>query len=184
MTYLDYDTYCNEVKRTLNGHWTAPGIDYKDRWPYHVEAIGLLKMLNITRPDEVLEIGHLGATLIAGSDSLDYPNREFHIPGYEFTPTIWHDLRVIPWPIATGRYKALVALRVWHHLKPVEREAFLEAKRVAENIIMVCPEVNVRGRGVTRQQFTEWHGRPPEYFSDVNMGPLYLFKGACSESKS
>ncbi len=174
--YIDYDTYCREALRTKNTHWTAPAISFKERWPYHQEAIEILKGLDIQHPSEVLEIGSLGASVVLGSDTLDYDNAEFRVHGYSYQPTIKHDLRQIPWPIETGKYKALVALRVWHHLKPVEHKALIEARRVAENVIIVCPEANVRGRGITREQFTEWGG-PPRHFSDVVMGPLYWWNG-------
>ena len=174
--FINYNEYTYNVIRTGNGHWTARGLNYADRWPYHQIAIDIIRSLRIDDPSGVLEIGALGATLVKGSDTLDFDNDEFRITGYNDKPTINHDLRVLPWPIEK-HYKVIVALRVWHHLKPVEREAFLEAKRIAENVIIVCPEVNVRGRGITRQQFEQWHGGLAEIFSDVSMGPLYLFKG-------
>lgn len=174
--FINYNEYTYNVIRTGNGHWTARGLNYADRWPYHQIAIDIIRSLRIDDPSGVLEIGALGATLVKGSDTLDFDNDEFRITGYNDQPTINHDLRVLPWPIEK-HYKVIVALRVWHHLKPVEREAFLEAKRLADNVLIVCPEVNVRGRGITRQQFEQWHGGLAEIFSDVSMGPLYLFKG-------
>ena len=176
LEFTTFEKYVQNVVKTGNGHWTAKGIDYADRWPYHQMTIDIIRSMRIDNPADVLEIGTLGASLVVGSDTLDFDNDEFRITGYDYKPTINHDLRILPWPIEK-HYKVIVALRVWHHLKPVEREAFLEAKRIAENVIIVCPEVNVRGRGVTRQQFTEWHGREPDIFSDVAMGPLYLFRG-------
>lgn len=175
--FTTFEKYVQNAVKTGNGHWTAKGIDYADRWPYHQISIDIIRSLKIHNPSDVLEIGTLGASLVVGSDTLDFDNDEFRITGYDFTPTINHDLRVLPWPIEK-HYKVIVALRVWHHLKPVEREAFLEAKRLADNVLIVCPEVNVRGRGITRQQFEQWNGGAAEIFSDVSMGPLYLFKGA------
>jgi hypothetical protein len=175
--FTTFEKYVQNAVKTGNGHWTAKGIDYADRWPYHQISIDIIRSLKIDNPSDVLEIGTLGASLVVGSDTLDFDNDEFRITGYKFTPTINHDLRILPWPIEK-HYKVIVALRVWHHLKPVEREAFLEAKRLADNVLIVCPEVNVRGRGITRQQFEQWNGGAAEIFSDVSMGPLYLFKGA------
>ena len=175
--FTTFEKYVQNAVKTGNGHWTAKGIDYADRWPYHQISIDIIRSLKIDNPSDVLEIGTLGASLVVGSDTLDFDNDEFRITGYDFTPTINHDLRVLPWPIEK-HYKVIVALRVWHHLKPVEREAFLEAKRLADNVLIVCPEVNVRGRGITRQQFEQWNWGAAEIFSDVSMGPLYLFKGA------
>ena len=173
--FITFEEYKTKALRTNNPHWTlAPGSTYQDRWAYHAMAIELLKGLDIKIPSAVLEIGTLGASLVKGSDTLDMHGN------YEIT--IKHDLRVIPWPISK-KYKALVALRVWHHLMPFQREAFMEAKRIAENIIIVCPEETYKHRiGITREQFAEWNGKKPDYVEDVNgadddpMGPVYLFK--------
>ncbi|MFA5424353.1 MAG: hypothetical protein WC374_10910, partial [Phycisphaerae bacterium] len=143
--FINYNEYTYNVIRTGNGHWTARGLNYADRWPYHQIAIDIIRSLRIDDPSGVLEIGALGATLVKGSDTLDFDNDEFRITGYNDQPTIKHDLRIIPWPVEK-HYRLIIALRVWHHLKPVEREAFLEAKRIADNVLIVCPEVNVRGR--------------------------------------
>ena len=180
---ITFDEYKENALQTNKAHWTlAPGSTYQDRWPYHALAIMLLKGLNIESPSDVLEIGTYGASLVKGSDTLDIESSKPRCQG-EYRLTMTHDLRIIPWPISK-KYKVLVALRVWHHLMPVQREAFSEAKRIAENIIIVCPEETHRHRiGITRQQFTEWNGgREPEYIADVfgaendAMGPIYLFR--------
>ncbi len=175
--FVTFDEYKNNGLRTYPAHWTlAPGSTYQDRWPYHAKAIELLRGLDLESPSDVLEIGTYGASLVKGSDTLDIGSSKARVQG-EYKLTMTHDLRIIPWPISR-KYKALVALRVWHHLMPMQREAFNEAKRIAENIIIVCPEETYRHRiGITRQQFAEWYGKEPEYIADLgDMGPIYLFK--------
>jgi hypothetical protein len=180
--FVTFDEYKQNGLHTNKTHWSlAPGSTYQERWPYHAEAIELLKGLNIEAPSDVLEIGTYGASLVKGSDTLDIESSKPRCQG-DYRLTITHDLRILPWPISK-KYKALVALRVWHHLMPVQREAFNEAKRISENIIIVCPEETYHHRiGVTRQQFAEWNGREPDYIADVfgaendAMGPIYLFK--------
>lgn len=180
--FVTFEEYKENVIKTNKAHWTlAPGSTYKDRWPYHAIAIDLLKGLEIESPSDVLEIGTYGASLVNGSDTLDIASA-LNRTNKSYKPTIIHDLRIIPWPI-TKKYKAVVALRVWHHLMPYQREAFLEAKRIAENIIIVCPEETYRHRiGIRRQQFIEWMGKKPDFIVDVDgaandpMGPIYFFK--------
>lgn len=69
-----------------------------------------------------------------------------------FEPTYWHDVRFTPWPVHGKRYDLVVALRVWHHLVPLQKESFEEARRIAKRVLIVCPEREIVGRGITRRQ--------------------------------
>jgi len=150
---------------------------YNARWPYHERAIEIVKSLNVSDAGKVLEIGTFGAGLVIGSDKMDLPNTSWSLPEHQMV--IWHDAREIPWPFDNGRYELLIALRVWHHLHPMQCESFEEAKRVAQNLIIECPEKEVVGIGITREQFIEWNnGKSPIEEHDMGTwGRLYLWRG-------
>lgn len=171
MKYLDFQTF--EATVSGDDRWRS----YRERWLYHEAAIGMIKGLDIKRSKSVLEMGTFGAGLVIGSDRMDLPGGEWEFSGDR--RTILHDARVIPWPITSGRYDLLVALRLWHHLAPLQRECFMEAKRIARNIIIECPEQEVVGVGIAREQFIEWNGEKPAEEIDFGAwGRLYLFKGS------
>ncbi|MCK9362137.1 MAG: hypothetical protein M0P74_00820 [Syntrophales bacterium] len=167
---LDYRAYLANVA----GHplWKS----YRARWQYHAAAIDWIRELGISDPKQVLEIGTFGAGLVNGSDRMDLPSGEWQ---EESPGIIRHDARILPWPFASRRYKLLIALRVWHHLFPVQGECFREAKRIAKQLIIECPEVEAVGQGISRDKFIEWNGAPPAAEKDFGpWGRLYLFGGA------
>ncbi len=168
MKTLDFATY--EANAMLDPQWKS----YRERWAYHEAAIGIVNALNLSRPKRVLEIGAFGAGIVIGSDRMDLPDGSWNLPGD--IRTILHDARDIPWPIADNRYDLLIALRVWHHLAPVQESCFTEAKRIAKNIIIACPEQEVVGIGIKRDRFIAWNGAPPLKECDFGTwGKLYWF---------
>jgi len=168
--YLDRAGY--EANAVKDDKWRS----HKARWPYHVAAIATVESLGIKDAGEVLEIGAFGAQIVIGSDTMDLPQGDWEIPGARSTYA--HDARELPWPIKTGRYSLVVALRVWHHLFPRQKECFLEAKRVAKHVLIVCPEKEIVGVGIRRRQWDDWNGSPPIRQAELEgWGRLYLFKG-------
>jgi len=170
MRFLDYQSYLANARR----HGWPPA--YQARWAYHAAAIRVAGTLSLTHPGAVLEIGSFGAQIVPGSDTLDLPQGEWSLP--DCPPTWPHDARLLPWPLEAGRYQLLVALRVWHHLAPVQAQCFREAQRVARHLLIVCPEQETVGVGIHQSQWTAWNGGPPVHRETLpGWGNLYLFEG-------
>ena len=124
------------VKKYEGKHWTLNTIE--QRWEYHSRVVELIKFLNISSPSNVLEMGTMGVSCVDGSDTIDYMER-WNFPGKK--PTYIHDARVTPWPIKDKQYDLFVALRVFQHLTPFQREATIEAMRIARKVIVAVPDV-------------------------------------------
>jgi hypothetical protein len=168
ITYLTYNDYFANARRS--GQWKSHAL----RWPYHHGALEIIQGLNLNDSRKVLEIGSFGAGLVHGSVRMDLPGTSWEIK--QNRTDIKHDARVIPWPFGDREFDLVVTLRVWHHLAPVQREAFLEARRVAKYVLIECPEQEVVGAGIPHQKFTEWNGGPPLIVRDfADWGLLYLF---------
>jgi hypothetical protein len=171
----------NAAKHSAS-HWT----NAKDRWRYHKKAIELLQEIGPQNPSDVLELGTMGASLVNGSDTMDF-NSKWMERGY--APTIFHDARNIPWPIEDNRYQVLVALRVYQHLVPSQKEAFKEARRIARNVIIVVPDkypttiMGDRSAGaISPEDFTSWNGGvPPTRYTPFGnwIGGLYFWGENC-----
>jgi hypothetical protein len=172
---LDIGRY---LKNAIKNGWPPA---YKARWAYHAKAIEIAKKLSLSHPrmnaGKVLEIGSFGAQIVIGSDTMDLQSDEWKTP--VFSPTYSHDARVLPWPIESEKYLLLVALRLWHHLAPVQEQCFREAKRVALNVLIECPEKEIVGQGITRAQFIAWNDGvlPVEEYDMGEWGRLYLWRG-------
>jgi hypothetical protein len=168
LRYLTHEEYLKNAAK--DGQWKSHAL----RWPYHQAAIDIIRGLNIADPGKILEIGSFGAGLVHGSVRMDLPGTAWEIK--QNRTDIKHDARITPWPFVDGEFDLLVALRVWHHLAPVQREAFLEAKGIAKHVLIECPEREVVGVGISQQKFTEWNGGPPLIVRDfADWGLLYLF---------
>jgi hypothetical protein len=122
----------------------------------------------------------MGVSLVKGSHTLDYDasknNKDWVIPE---PPTYVHDARVLPWPIKDGTYELAVALRVFHHLRPFQRQCFAEAKRIADALIIVVPDKSIHPAGIDRTDLVEWNdGHEPcrEQRFSGELGTGYLFK--------
>ena len=175
--YLDYEDFRQIVIRNYGEGSIVHG-ELDDRWTYHSRVIDILRSANVTRPEQVLEVGTMGTQLVQGADTLDYDGK-WNYEGLD--PTYWHDVRVVPWPIPDKQYEWLVAMRVFHHLYPAQREAFQEARRVARNVVIIVPRVAPQraptDRGITPMQFYRWNrGIPPTLWEPVPVfGSLYIW---------
>ena len=156
LSYLsraDFETSVSKVKK-------AHGKGGASRWVYHEAAVSFLRQVAPTHPENVLEMGTMGFCVVQGSHTIDYAEK-WKVKG--FAPTYLHDARQLPWPIPDKRYEVFIALRVFHHLYPLQRECFLQARRIARNIIIVAPEsyeverLQDSSRGIPREAFTEWN---------------------------
>lgn len=176
MRFLTYDEFCDTVLSLEgDGHWTSELMD--DRWSYHAESITILERLKLDDPTSVLEVGTMGAPIVSGSDTLDLADR-WDFPGKN--PTITHDARDTPWPIQDEAYEVLVALRVYQHLAPSQKEATAEAFRVAKRVLIVVDQhyenpVLPDSKGISRDAFIRWVGRPPDIESETGKGTLFFW---------
>ena len=174
--YLTREKYELLTQKYEGGHWTKETIE--TRWDYHHRVIELLKGLKITSVSEVLELGTMGVSCIDGSDSMDYADR-WNFPGKN--PTYLHDARIFPWPIKDKQYEVFVALRVFQHLTPVQKESFIEAIRIAKKIILVIPDIYHNtvlpdASGITYQNFYEFlNGVHPNLYLPTAQGWLYFW---------
>jgi hypothetical protein len=176
--FLTRDRFDNNARANSGGHWDSPD----RRWPYHQAAIERVKALHPSAPSDVLEMGTMGASIITNSHTIDYADR-WLFKG--LAPTYPHDARVVPWPIDNGRYEIFVALRVWQHLVPMQRQAFLEARRIAKSLVMIVPEDypssigDHPAAGVSVAEFTEWNdGVGPIFAQNLGWpGLLTVWKG-------
>lgn len=176
LEFLTKDKLEQIASASEGGHWDCTPLDH--RWDYHQKAIDIIKALPINTPDQVLEIGTMGASLVAGSHTLDYAER------WEFVgkrPNYLHDARKLPWPIKDKSYELFIALRVFQHLTPVQKECFLEAGRIAKRIIIVVPRhyknmVLPGSKGITHDDFLTWNEHvQPTTCLQTQMGDLYFW---------
>jgi len=108
---------------------------YKGRWGYFEAArdyiLGIPGMEN-WRPEDVLEIGPYKVPLVRGCDTMD-------VEPWLDALTHRHDAGKVPWPVEDGRYRLMVALQVWEHLRGRQREAWREVERVADWAVISLP---------------------------------------------
>lgn len=157
-------------------HWAS--VPLGKRWDYHEKTINIVKTLDISSSEKVLEIGTMGVQCVCGSTTLDLLDRwKYKVK----IPDIVHDLRTIPWPLHDKQFELLVALRVFQHLAPFQRECFLEATRVAEKIILVVPakydsELFPESQGINYSDFVEFlDGTHPRIHQETALGDLYFW---------
>lgn len=158
--YLSHDDYTTATSNK-SGHWRNAA----SRWDYHRRAIEFVRQARPAHARDVLEMGTMGVSIVKGSDTVDYDEKWRHGGP---RPTFVHDARSIPWPVDDKRYQVFVALRVFHHLWPRQREAFAEARRIAHHIVLVVPDRYEVAKladtsvGISVEQLTEWNrGIPP-----------------------
>jgi len=162
---VEFLTHADYLEASAQGVADGPAKNAAARWEYYKSAIDFVRLCKPACASAVLELGAQGVPIVKGSDTLD-PTGRWASPG---PGTVHHhELRSLPWPLADKRYTVLVALRVFHHLGLSQRACFLEARRVARNIVLVVPEhYEAPGKrdtsaGITEAQFTEWNdGVPP-----------------------
>lgn len=160
-TFLTRELYEETATATRQHHWRKTA----GRWPYHAAAVEIARRLAPAEPSEVLELGTMGVSCVIGSDTMDYAEK-WNVP--RFRPTFPHDARITPWPVADKAYTLFIALRVFHHLNPVQAACFREARRIARNIVIVTPtvydvpELQATSRGLTPDEILDWNdGTPP-----------------------
>lgn len=99
-----------------------------ERWQLYSTVLKLIRQLS---PATVLELGPHKLPLVLDGDTMD---RKDTLP-----PTIQHDARQTPWPIADQQYDLFVALQVWEHLDAQQVAAFREVQRIARRAILSFP---------------------------------------------
>lgn len=176
ISYLSKENYDILSKKLAGTHWSEETID--TRWDYHNRVIELIKALNITKSSDVLELGTMGISCVIDSKTMDYAER-WNFPGKN--PTHLHDARVFPWPIHDKQYELFIALRVYQHLTPVQKDAVLEAVRIAKKVIIVVPEVYhnevlPNATGITYRDFCNFlNGIHPNLYLPTAQGFLYYW---------
>jgi hypothetical protein len=158
--YVTFDEFAGATPSATRDNGKASAV----RWEYHKSAIDFVRLCKPTTASDVLELRAKGVPIVKGSDTLD-PTGKWAPSGPGAVHL--HEPRNLPWPVADKRYTVLIALRVFQHLWPSQRECFLEARRVARNIVMVAPDQypappqHDTSAGVTEAQLTEWNGGVP-----------------------
>lgn len=150
MKYLDFDTYETIAKANPGPHWDS----YMGRWPYFRRAAEIAQTIHLNGPKSVLEMGTMGVSVVADCNTIDYADN------WDFrgkAPTYLWDARNAPWPIPDKKYSLFIALRVFQHLAPVQRQCFEEAKRIADNVLIVVPSEYNNDTGITEEMFTSWN---------------------------
>jgi hypothetical protein len=184
INFITKDKYEFNALRTMSNvpieknqkYWA----DYDLRWLYHEKAIQILKKYGVKSADKVLELGTMGVCLVDGSHTMDYNVNLEHLVAH---PKYLCDARSIPWPIDSNSYEWFIALRVFHHLWPVQRECFEEALRVSKNIILVVPHIlpvnhNLgHAAAITPSDFRAWNHdiAPQECVPVGEFGFLYVW---------
>ena len=149
---------------------------WKDsRWNYHSIASALAQYIN---PKRVLELGTMGVKICEFSDEMDFPIADFWPVD---SPKYLHNAKETPWPVETGAYDLFIALRVFHHLNPFQKECFLEAKRIAKWVLITIP-VNYSHTAANRvitldEMILINDGVPPVVVSETEEEFLYLWSG-------
>ncbi len=176
LEYLDSKTFFEKTKELEGGHWTPETM--AQRWNYHEQVVNLIKTLNLDDPKKILEMGTMGVMCVKQCDTIDYAER-WDFPGKE--PTYLHDARQFPWPIEDKSYELFVALRVYQHLVPVQKECVIEAMRIAKKVIIVVPgkysnNVLPDSKGITYNDFTTFLGGiHPNHYAQTEFGGLYFW---------
>lgn len=174
--YLTKSEYQKLTQELAGGHWTTETTE--TRWDYHNRVIELIKSLKIKDPQQILEMGTMGISCIKESKTIDYAER------WDFkgkNPTYLHDAREIPWPIKNKQYDLFIALRVFQHLIPVQKECVKEAMRISKKVILVVPESYMNkelpnSKGITYTDFVNFlDGVHPNLYVPTAQGYLYYW---------
>ena len=175
--FLTEESFFSAADQYRNKEGTRYWGDAKRRWGYHKRSIEIIKQVSLGTP-RILEIGTMGIPLSSESDLLDMAlHKDFYSRKdlrYE------HDLRCIPWPIEDRIYDWVVALRVYHHLWPMQRECFEEALRIGRNLILFVPAVKnheVKQGTILPSEFRAWYSdiRPSIIEPMAEFGFLYAW---------
>lgn len=175
IVYLDFERYQELMKRRDFGYFRANhGLV---RWDYHYRTVELIKQLGIEKGSQVLEMGTMGMKTVVNSHTFDHAVF-WDLP---YTPTYDHDALDLPWPQKDKQYEVFVALRVFMHLAPKQKECLAEAFRVANKVILLVPEeYKTRSieaaKGLSYEQIVEMLGGiHPNLYIPTQRGPIYYF---------
>lgn len=134
---INFESFAAKVASFNEAHPDNPHWDLQ-RWNYYQDVLDVVQRTNLINAQEVLEIGPMGIPVYCQSQTMDYA-----VPGAPCwpigSPNYIHDAKLTPWPFKDSQFDLLIALRVFHHLHPFQREAFIEAQRVSSNVIIVVP---------------------------------------------
>lgn len=164
MTKFLTETQFNEQIKAIHGeyYWSTG----TSRWDYHKDVLQVLERMDgrnlgiFNEPCNTLEIGTMGIQCVPGSQTMDIKNNIWTHENWD--PTYIHDAKKVPWPFKDKQFEILIALRVWQHLFPHQKEAFLEADRIAKRLLLVVPEVYPNEHGVSFANLFEWKGSIPD----------------------
>lgn len=170
MEFISKEEFKKNAENNMGVHWK----NWEKRWVYFNKAIQFVNELQITNHRNVVEVGTMGASVVKNCDTIDY-DKKWDFKGKN--PTHNFDLREVPWKIDDKKYDLFIALRVFQHLCPVQKECFLEAKRIAKNVLIVVPE-EYKGKGISLKDFTSWNnGTPPDKYENLyGSTNIYLWK--------
>jgi len=176
--YLDYAGFIKAAKSVGTGHWASQPLDL--RWDYHEKAVKVARSLNLRSASQVLEMGSMGVQIVKWSHTMDY-REMWNYP--DKSVNYWHDARITPWPMHDKQYDLFISLRAFQYLVPFQREAFVEAKRIADHVVIVVPRHEAwrtegleDSSGITPEQFLEWNnGKQPTAFAETQLGDFYYW---------
>ncbi len=134
MTHTDFEAL-------LKGSF---GQYYEGRWAYFSEVIGIIRQQDDIK--SVLELGPSFQTVVKGCDIMVRPEHDVWGRPEKYARQYEHDATVTPWPVADKQYDLFIALQVWEHLGPRQKEAFKEVVRISKMAVLsfpymwICPE--------------------------------------------
>jgi SAM-dependent methyltransferase len=163
---LTEQTYKDKIKRLNKPYWNRSS---EQRWLYFNEVIKLLEML---QPKTALEIGTHGVSLMSHSDTFCDDIKTID-PDNAQNKVIVRDCRIVPWQdIEDKTYDVVVALQVFEHLSPNQKEVFNEIKRVSKHCILSfpylwnCPQDTAHHQ-ITKDIIQEWTTSRSIYFEKI-----------------
>jgi hypothetical protein len=176
--YLDYAGFIKVAKSVGTGHWESQPLDL--RWDYHEKAVRVARSLNLRSASRVLEMGCMGVQIVKWSHTMDY--REMWNYS-DKSVNYWHDARITPWPMRDKQYDLFISLRAFQYLAPFQKEAFLEAKRIANHVLIVVPRQSAwktqgleNSAGIPPESFKLWNGNvEPSLYEETKLGDFYYW---------
>lgn len=168
MNFITKEEFKKNANENMGNHWKS----WENRWKYFNRTVEIVKSMGIDNPKQILEMGTMGATVVPGCDTIDY-GLKWNFKGKN--PTYLHDARSLPWPIEDKKYELFISLRVIQHLNPVQKECFLESKRISNKIIIVVPEIYSENRGIKLDDFISWNNKIKPTLCEKIYGRTYLY---------
>jgi len=177
---INFQDFTRKVKKfkirfPRDDHWDV------SRWSYYEDVVNLILSSNLRYATKVLEIGPMGIPIFDSSETMDWKVPEANWP--IDSPTYVHNGKRTPWPFRDNQFDLVIALRVFQHLSPFQREAFLEAERISRNLIIVVPAVypenTIGSKAITLSEFIQFQGQMNLiWYNKRAQGQLLLFSEA------